>query len=83
MSLKDIFGKLKRGKNKNQSAYISSVKKNIFLTGDIEIDVETIYRGLGGSTDIMRRKITIGTIPATLVYINGIVNIDVINRQIY
>ncbi|MFZ5643414.1 MAG: spore germination protein [Bacillota bacterium] len=82
MSLKDIFGKWKKTKKDPQDIVIDSAVHQGTLTGDLEKDRQAIYNGLGAGVDIMLRRILIGQKKAALIYIDGIVDSDLINREI-
>ena len=82
MLLKNIFGKWSRTKNEKQNQIIKSAKHQTTLTGDLEKDHQVLFHGLGGSVDIVQRKILIGKKQAFLIYIEGIVDIDLINKEI-
>lgn len=82
MTLKDVFDKWKKGKKNNQQQIIESTNKQTNLTGDLVTDEVIIFQELGGSIDINRRKILVSQKKAVLIYIDGIVDTDLINQEI-
>lgn len=82
MTLKNVFAKWKKYAKKNRQFPETSQEEKEVLTGHLDRDEQTIYQGLGGSIDIIRRKILVYRTPAILIYIDGIVDIDVIHREV-
>ncbi|RYD03697.1 hypothetical protein N752_18285 [Desulforamulus aquiferis] len=83
MSLKDVFGKWKKAKSKKPEQQKDlNYNQQTCLSGNLEKDKQTIFTGLGGSIDIIRREILVGDRKATIIYIEGIVNADLIEHEI-
>lgn len=80
--LKNIFGKWKSRNHQNQNKIIADADQGAHLTGNLDPDETTIFKGLGGSADIVKRRITLKNIPAVLIYIEGIVDELIIHRDI-
>ncbi|ABO51169.1 GerA spore germination protein [Desulforamulus reducens MI-1] len=82
MTLKNIFGKWKRAKNLIQQQILTGAEEGDGLSGNLNKDEQVIFQGLSGSSDIIRRRILIGSTPAVLIYIEGIIDNDVIHKDV-
>lgn len=80
--MKDLFGKWKNRKPKGQEQILKTAEQGTQLTGSLTQDENTVFAGLGGSADIIKRRIMLGNVPAVLIYIEGIVEENVIHRDI-
>ncbi|CCO07311.1 spore germination protein [Desulforamulus hydrothermalis] len=82
MSLKNVFGKWKKPKKTQQAKIINRADRGDTLSGRLAEDEDTVFQGLGGSVDIVRRKVLVAGTPAVLIYIEGIVDTDVIQKEV-
>ena len=80
--MKDVFGKWKNGKHKKREQIVPTAEQGAHLTGSLIQDETTVFLGLGGSADIVKRRILLGNVPAVLIYIDGIVDGTVIHQDI-